>query len=116
MVRGARIRYEPELNPSDNVESKRRALSCAPRYRHVIRDHGTSVGRTQCMSVSAAHAKKRCRSSIRVPFSIKQSPQSTTKSFADVREVSAELETTHPARPAACQTALGRVQAPYPLP
>ena len=40
----------------------------------------------------------------------------TAKSAADVREVSADLETTPPARPAACQTALSRAQAPYPLP
>ena len=38
------------------------------------------------------------------------------ESFADVREVSADLEATHPARPAACQAAFSRAQAPYPLP
>ena len=40
----------------------------------------------------------------------------TRSTFADVREVSADLETTHPARPAACQTALSRAEAPCPLP
>ena len=35
---------------------------------------------------------------------------------ADVREVSADLEATPPARPAACQAAFSRAQTPYPLP
>ena len=43
-------------------------------------------------------------------------PTVTSKSFADVREVSADLEATHPARPAACQAAFSRAQASWFLP
>ena len=79
-------------------------------------DHGTSVGRTPGHVVSAAHTQERCRSLIRVPWSTKESTHNTTKSFADVREVSADLEATSPARPAACQAAFSQAQTPYPLP
>ena len=103
-------------NPSDNIESKRRALQRAPGTSRRMPGHRVVDMRTQHMSVSAHIAKARCKKRNGGTGSSKQSPQITTKSFADVREVSADLETTHPARPAACQTALGQAQAPYPLP
>ena len=75
---------------------------CRPVTRARVReDCSSDGGPRQVWSI-----RYRRRSSIRVPLSIKQTTQITTKSFADVREVSADLEATHPSC-AACRMSGG---------
>ena len=72
---------------------------------HVARDEQTSVavGRTQrtCVSATVHSALKNSALSVRERYT--QPDDRASKSFADVREVSADLEGTHPLRPATCQ-------------
>ena len=79
-------------------------------------DHWSVDGRTQHMSLSAPVAKVRCQKRSEGPSGIVLLSEDTSKSYAELGEVSPILVATPPARPATCQTAFGRAQAPYPLP
>ena len=102
--------------PCNNVENAATRRRVPLTSAHGLSDHRTSDGGTRRHRVSAAVQSALQISAVSVRGRYTQQDDRDIKSFADVHEVSADLEATHPARPAACQTALGRAQVSHLLP